>query len=371
MLWDYLMIYQHLKISIFILCSLSYVINAKEIPKFNFDKCIDFYLNTSKEFIDLNNKNNTIRAIHIGDGKYLAYSNEVIKNPKIIKYDVALGLYLFLDSKLDKKYTLSNITQYTIKNKQLIAINNKISKIGNIIFPQQSFLLPAIFSENIYENSVINDICYQFYGLSIGNNKFINKQYIDYFLSRSNGSGYSQIGLITNDNKNGVVIDNVNPLINLMLKKSSLITLNKGDLILRLNNNPILSSNKFEDSIALTKPNTTIKLEIKRGNSIFNVPLITKEKISNFMDKTSYLELIGISIDDNLLVTNDNPSFDFKKNDKVLKVNQIMVDSINEFNDVIDSVVNDNDKVLSILVLRDGFELFISIDLSKEIDAIF
>lgn len=358
------MIYRLLKSKIFFISifSLFCVVNANENYRLNFSKCIDFYLTTSKEFIDSNN-GRKIQAIHIGDGQYLAYSSSVINNKNIIRQDTNMGLYLFKDNVLDKKYDLVGINKYAY-TKQIIAINNSISIIGNITSAQKSFFNPAVFSDNVYENSVVSDICYQFYGLSNGGKGFIDKKYIDYFLNAKGIDGHSQIGLSSKDSKNGVVIESINPLLNLLLKNNLSIPFKKGDIVLKLNKREVESNFSFIDSIASIKPNTLITLEIMRNNKIFTIPLVTKQKLSKFNDTPSYLEFLGIYVDKDMIVKNDYPSFDFRQNDKILKINQNNVDSINTLNQAVLNAIDSN-KILSILVLRKGFELFITIDLNK------
>lgn len=334
------MIYRHLKIKIFY----TLILSVSCINALDFSKCKEFYINTSKEFAGKS-------AIHIGNGNYLAYSSIPLEDKSLVKKDDILGLYLFKDSPLKAKYILRNID----KSIPLTAINKNTITKGKILQKQQSFNNLAIFSKNINENSVISDICYQIYGISAGENRFIDKKYIDRFLQTKNAK-YSYIGVFVKDSKDGVVVSHTNPLVN--------TTINPSDIILSVNDKKIIDSNHFTDTVASISPDSNVKLEIKRGSKILQIHIKTLEQNTRFGVNPSFLEVFGLILDEDLVVRENLAKNDFKVGDKILRVNQIKIKTIEELNKSIKNVLMDTN-TLSFLIVRDDFELFITLTLQQ------
>lgn len=339
------MIFRHLKNKISFIGFFTLYLFVFNISLYgmNFDKCKAFYINNSKEF-------DNIRAFHIGNGKYLAYSKTIPKSKSLIKKDEILNLYIFKDEILKAKFDLTNLVD---SNTPIAGINkNEIIK-GKIISKQESFNNFAKFDKDLNPNSIISDICYQIYGLSIGGNSFIDEKYINKFLESKNPQ-YSYIGALVKDvkynKKNEVIVYEVNPLANNSLKI--------GDNIISINNKKIKNANDFIDTIAQIKPNSSIKINIERENNIFDISLKTLKRNTPFEDNPSFLESIGIILNDNLIILKNENNNNFKANDKILKINQIKVNSIKELNDAIIETLKINNK-LSFLIVRNNFEFFI------------
>ncbi|MDE6886243.1 MAG: PDZ domain-containing protein [Helicobacteraceae bacterium] len=318
----------------------------------NFSKCAEFYTKTSKQFIDLKNEN-TINAIHIGDGKYLAYSKHFFNNKNIIKYDEFMGLYLFKDKILNQKYDFRVIN----KSIQAVAINkNSITK-GKILKSQGSLKNLAVFSNIIEPNSIISDICYQAYGISTGSDRFIDKSYIDLFLKNKNSKEYSYIGIEAKDSKNGVVISKINPFITNLLQI--------GDILLSINGKKINSVDDFFNLESNLEINKIAYIDIKRGNKILKIPLIATKREIDFSVQDSFLQYFGIVLDNNLNIISDNKSERFKPNDKILRVNQMQVSTINELDSALAKIANEGAESFSILLNRNDFEFFITIPIDS------
>ncbi|WP_146744918.1 PDZ domain-containing protein [Helicobacter sp. 16-1353] len=329
------MICRHLKIKVFCV----FILTLGFVNALDFSKCREFYINNSKEFA------NTM-AIHIGNGNYLAYSSIPLDSKSLIKKDDFLGLYLFKDMELNGKFIFNNIH----KSIPVKAINKDSIINGEILQKQQSFNKLAIFSKNIDENSIISDICYQIYGISAGNNKFIDKKYIDIFLKAKN-IAYSYISIFVVDGKDGVIVSDTNPLIN--------TGINIGDIILKVNDKNIVDSNDFVDTITLLKPDSNVKITIKRDSKILTLEVKTIRRNVRFSDDVSFLEAFGIVLNKDLVVLKNIGKTYFKEGDRILRVNQIKVDSIQALNKAIATQKKDE---LSLLILRNKFELFITLN---------
>ncbi|RDU57349.1 hypothetical protein [Helicobacter sp. MIT 99-5507] len=328
-----MVIYRHLIISILLL-NIAFSLD--------FSKCEEYYLNASKDFSGIN-------ALHLGDGLYLAYSNKQIQNDKIIKSSPIFGLYLFKDEALAYKFDLKEI-----KNDiKVVAINKDSIVHGEILQKQNSIKDLAIFSKNMQQNSVISDICYQIYGISTNDNKFITKKYIDLFLQTSTNdiiSTYSYIGIEIN---NKLEISKINPLI---IKNIKI-----GDKIESINDKKIESSNDFFDEITILPPNTQIKIKINNISYLIK----TLPLNSSFDIQGTYLEALGIAINKDLVIINNPTNKNFKQGDRILNINKIRIKNINDIDSAIDSTLEDS---LNILVLRRNFEFFINIQKPLNID---
>ncbi len=339
--WSFLVVFRHLIIKIF---SLFFLVNIT--LGLDFSKCQEYYLKTSKTFSGIN-------AIHIGNGLYLAYSSKQVEDSKLIKSSPLIGLYLFKDEAINRKFDLLNIK----KNIKVVAINKNQIIQGKIIKKQTSIKNLAIFSNNMQENSIISDICYQIYGISTNGNRFIDKKYIDFFLSNNDLdstkyaiSAYSYIGIDVDKN---LVVSKVNPLI---IKNIKI-----GDKIKSINDNTLKTNDDFFDKVTIVKPNTQIKIKTDNSNFEINtLPLNTPFDIQN-----TYLEALGIAINKDLIITNNPPNSDFNNGDKILKINKMNIKNINDIDSAIDSTFRDD---LNILVLRRNFEFFINIKGFKNID---
>lgn len=333
--WSYLVIFRHLIIKICIL-----FLGVNVAFSLDFSKCQEYYLKASKEF-------GGIFALHLGNGLYLAYSSKQIKNDKLIKSSPLLGLYLFKDDALAYRFDLKEIQD----NIKVVAINKDSITYGKIQQKQNSIKSLAVFSKNMQENSIISDICYQVYGISTNDDKFISKKYIDLFLEASTkDTTYSYIGIETNNN---LKISKTNPLI---IKNIKI-----GDKIESISDKKIESSNDFFDKTTISPPNTKIKIRINNIDYLIEtLPLNTP-----FDMQSTYLEALGIVINKDLVIINNPVSNNFKQGDRILRINKIDIKNISDIDSAIDSTLKDS---LNILVSRDKFEFFINIQKPLNID---
>lgn len=356
--------------TIFILSTITAM--ANEYNYSSYSKCLEFYKLNSKQF---NNGSSMLEAIHIGDGKYIAYSSEPFTHKELIKKDEILGLYLFQGEIINSKYDIVKIN----KNIQTIAINSNDATLGKILKKQDSISNFAKFSTAIKPNSIISDICYQIYGISNGSDNFIDKTYIDRFLgyddinskevtninetniqynqNKKNMTGqatspvYSYLGIEVVHSKDGVKITSINPLLNTKLKI--------GDIIFNIDNKQITNIYDFNNISSNLKVDSIVEILVRRNDKIISANLNVKRRLTPFNKETSFMAAFGILLNPQLQIEEIYEENEFKQGDKILRINQIKVSNIDELNDAITKVVM-NGEDLSFLLNRDKFEFFIT-----------
>lgn len=239
----------------FALCALG-VANLATLNAYNFSKCKEFYLNTSQIFsleISANGAYSTkeIRAFHIGDGKYLAFVGEgidSITNENILFYDRFVGLALFSGKKMTPKYDLLPITK-SVQSLPLAGITSDSTIQGKIINTQKSLKNKAQFSRQIPPNAILSDICYQSYGISVGANQFIDKNYITRFLTEKGTRIYSDIGFEIETQKSALIVKSINPFVEFRFVRIVDSSTNQANLANRKNTDNPTESLRVGDEI--------------------------------------------------------------------------------------------------------------------------
>lgn len=359
----------------FALFGFALFIAPNALNAYNFSKCKEFYLNASQIFTLEGGKE--IRAIHIGDGKYLAYGGTSFSESKgkdLLKYDGFTGLMLFSGKKIVPKYDLIPITQ-SAKNMPLAAITDNTITQGKILRQQLSLKNKATFSRQIPQNAVISDICYQSYGLSAGSDKFIDIAYITRFLSENGVKIYSDIGFEIKAQKGALIISYVNPFVKFMLldsdsnqkstnlanQKSTNATdsLKIGDEIVAINDTMLKNENDFFDTAATLPLGKKATIRVKRGDRILNFAFLPMERVRGFDENGTMLDFFGIVIDDSLRVIRAPNASIFRANDRILRLNQIIVENKAELDLAILRVLREKWD-FSFLITRKDFEFFIT-----------
>ena len=351
------------------------------LEAYNFSKCKDFYLNVSQIFTLDGGKE--IRAFHIGDGKYLAYGGTSFSESKgkdLLKYDRFTGLMLFSGKKIVPKYDLIPITQ-SAKNMPLAAITDNVITQGKILRQQLSLKNKATFSRQIPQNAVISDICYQSYGLSAGSDKFIDIAYITRFLSENGVKIYSDIGFEIKAQKGALIVSYVNPFVkftlldsgvtqknatnqkgaNLVNQKSTNATdsLKIGDEIVAINDTTLKNENDFFDTAATLPLGKKATIRVKRGDKILNFAFLPMKRVRGFDENGTMLDFFGIVIDDSLRVIRAPNASIFRANDRILRLNQIIIENKTELDSAILRVLREKWD-FSFLITRKDFEFFIT-----------
>lgn len=319
-------------------------ITSGNLGAYNFSKCQEFYRNNSQEFAG-------VRAIHIGNGEYLAHSKTPLDSSAIIKKDELLGLYLFKGEAKKSHFHLVSINPQAAT----IAINAENLTQGKILQAQKSYIDYALFSHKIPPNSAIIDICYQFYGISVGDEKFVDKTYLTKFLrhkEREIVHGYISVGI--SESKNGVVITNLNPFF-----AKSYPNIAQGDIIESINGKKVRTKRDFIDAMFEIAPNSEIDIVVKRGNKSIKERVKSVEN-DDFGGNDTALSFLQIIVDNNLIVRKNLSAFDLRLGDRILRVNQIPVASPSDLNAAIMRALEEF-QYLSLLLSRDDFEFFLTI----------
>lgn len=364
MQWRFLVIYRRLNNNIFArfykicrICGKFIVfltLNGVILNAYNFEKCKEFYLNTSQTFTLQNGTQ--IRAIHIGDGKYLAFSKNI--SDDFMKYDTFLHLILFKGENINQKYDFIPPQKLAKNATNLVAITDSDIIKGNILQYSKSLKTSGIFSQKMPQNAVISDICYQAYGISIGEDRFIDSAYIERFLQDKDDKIYSDIGFSVKSLDNKIIANSINPFaVPTSANKNSLQI---GDEILFINGIKIRDENDFFDISSNLDLAQTATIVAKRNEVILTIHTKPFKRERAFDDRGTTLDFFGIIIDDNLIVQRVPPNRFFQKYDKILRLNQIKISNKFELDSAILQVL-ENEWDFSFLIRRNDFEFFLTI----------
>lgn len=322
---------------------------------YNFSKCNEFYFKTSQIF--MLPSGTTVRAIHIGEGKYLAFSKE--NSADSAKYDPLMELIIFKGKNLAQKYDLIPPKKILDSAPKLAAISENAIVQGQILRPQKSLKDFGRFSREIPQNSIISDICYQVYGISIGGDKFIDSAYLARFLERKH-SAYSDIAFSVS----GTKISSIN-IIAQKFAESSPNSQNLGDEILAINGKKIKDEYDFFDTTSTMDTVKLAQITLKRGDKILQIPARVFKKYMAFSQNGTALDILGIIVDDDLRIQSAPKNYKFfAKNDKILRLNQIKISNKTELDSALKKALSQG-RTLSFLVVRKNFEFFISLDIME------
>ena len=349
--WRFWVIYRRLSLRFCVLALLL----LSQASAYNFSKCSEFYFKTSQIF--MLPSGTTVRAIHIGEGKYLAFSKE--NSADSAKYDPFMELIIFKGKNLAQKYDLIPPKKILDSAPKLAAISENAIVKGNILSAQKSLKDFGKFSREIPQNSIISDICYQVYGISIGGDKFIDSAYLARFLERKH-SAYSDIAFSVS----GTKISSIN-IIAQKFAESSPNSQNLGDEILAINGKKIKDEYDFFDTTSTMDSAKLAQITLKRGDKILQIPARVFKKHRAFSQSGTALDILGIIVDDDLRIQSAPKKYKFfAKNDKILRLNQIKIRNKTELDSALKKALSQG-RTLSFLVVRKNFEFFISLDIME------
>lgn len=248
---------------------------------------------------------------------HIMYSPTTPRNVKILKADPFIGLYLISAPRTKQSYELLPLDARTLADKNLAFINaNTKVHTGHITKRQSGFIDYARFSAPTQPNSVLGNICYQIYGIGIGNQKFIEKKYIDRFLAQKTPY-YGDIGVRFASNK--AIVSILDPF--------SHNSFQVGDEILSINGTKPHNSNEAEWLISNLKKGSLAKVLIKRNGKTLQINAKVNQRYGGFLLKESFLERFGIHLDDNMVIQSINPALagrfsELRANDKIIWINK-------------------------------------------------
>lgn len=185
-------------------------LNAKKLPKLDAntfkagDKIPALIVRKGKKIVLKNEAGElvsfTAKKRDVTKTYALLFSKEEIEDKavlkKVIKKDLFIGLYL-LDLKgrykKSQSYDLLNLNDF-ILGQDIAGVTLGHMDSGRILKRQKGYIDYANFSGRVGVNGVVSDICYQIYGLGTGGAAFIEKPYIDRFISMKDAY-YGDIGI--------------------------------------------------------------------------------------------------------------------------------------------------------------------------------
>lgn len=234
----------------------------------------------------------------------IGFFKERPKNARIIKADPFVGLYAFspLDNKGEQTYIVREIDERAMKLNMASIAYNYVEQ-GIIIEPQKGYLQYARFTAPTRLNGVISNICYQIYGLGMGENLFIDGRYLFRFLEQKEPY-YGDIGIRlyppNSDNKT-LKIEFVDPFF-------PNVPFLKDDEILSINKHKFQDYYDFEWFVTNLPENSKAIVEIRRGESIEEFEVQVSRRYGGFLLPDRFFERLGITLDNNLTITSTNPS---------------------------------------------------------------
>jgi len=260
------------------------------------------------------------QAISIKNGKkqlHIMYAPIPPDNVKILKSDPFIGLYLVSLPTTKQSYDLLALDNRTLNDKNLAAISRNTTQKGSITKRQKGFVHFAHFSAKAPRNGVLGNICYQIYGLTVGNQHFIEKRYIDRFIAQKSPY-YGDLGIRFEINTKKVLL--VDPF----ATKNPFMP---DDEILSINGKTISSGTELEWEMSNLKKDSVAKVRIRRQSKILTLNAQVGQRYGGFLLRETFLERFGIVLDENMYILSIdlNRAGRFKQlreGDKILWINK-------------------------------------------------
>ncbi len=301
-----------------------------------------------------------------GGQYHLMYAPSAPSGVKILKADPFIGLYLISAPNTKQSYELLPLDSRTLNDKNLAFISADKANVGHITKRQNGFLDYARFSSATQRNGVLGNICYQIYGIGVGNGQFIEKKYIDRFLSQKTPY-YGDIGIRFSSSK--AIVGAIDPF--------SQNAFSPNDEIISINGSKIANANEAEWIISNLKKDSFAKVLIKRNGKTMQINAKVGQRYGGFLLGETFLERFGIHIDENMLIKSINPNqagrfAPLRVGDTILWINKhpIITESTNtarkifdRFRDLLSQTRFDErfDGEIQLLIMRNNLEIFIKL----------
>lgn len=310
-------------------------------------------------------------AISLKNGSkqvHILYSLVPPKNVKILKADPFIGLYLLDVPRTKQSYALLTLDKRTLNDKRLAFISSSPQvQTGHITKRQSGFLNYARFSTATSANGVLGNICYQIYGLGVGNGSFIEKKYIDRFLAQKSPY-YGDLGIRFEYNK--AIVKSIDPFIPQNPFKPQ-------DKILSINGTKVQSSDEAEWVMSNLKKDSLAQVTLLRNGKTLKVKVKVNQRYGGFLLKDTFLERFGIDIDNQMIIQSINLSKagrfnELRAGDRILWINKepIITQSTDTASKRFErlrfllSQTQFDDRFegkMQLLIVRDNLEIFIKV----------
>jgi len=307
--------------------------------------CRGGYSSCISKLLDSNSIIKNTLQIPVTATTRLVYSATKPKE-NILKSDPFLRLYLVKTDKYFKyPFKINNFLSFGVA-----VVDDFKSLEGKIIVPQNGLNHFAKFSEKVSVPSLLTNSCCALEGI-VTNKGIIQKDYIERFL-KTKDTRYSDIGIRLYDNKRQVKIKRTNPFIKNNPFKNN-------DIILSYDGKKVKRSSSLIKKILFSKIGSKHILKIKRDGKIIKIKVTTYERKGGGYKCDTFLETLGLYLDDNLKIIKINGFFSkygLNIGDKLLEINGIPITDIEDLGSNISSLKT----TASILFERKGFQFFIT-----------
>lgn len=286
---------------------------------YDFEICKKYYQVASKKI----EKTRVVLVEHGKEKFYVGFFATRPKGVKILKYDPFVGLYAFpLDSKDAQSYMIMPLDEKAL-TLNMADIGRRYAEKGIVIEPQKGYLNYARFSAQTIPNSVISNICYQIYGIGMGENLFIDSKYLMRFIEQKEAY-YGDIGIrlyppnkeVPNDVLKVEYVDPFFPNVPFL----------KNDEILSINNKKFKDYYDFEWFVSNLAENSSVVVKIRRGEKQESFSVKVSRRYGGFLLPDRFFERIGITLNNELVITEIDPAFQSLQQglvvgDKILWIN--------------------------------------------------
>ncbi|TLE14986.1 PDZ domain-containing protein [Helicobacter apodemus] len=299
-----------------------------------------------------------IESLNDKKSKLFLYSPRTTpKGYNILKHDPFVGMYLLESKKNLTPVTLREITPQILEE-EIASITPQDNISGKIQTLMQSPIDFATLNIPTFSNSLISTICDHIYGIGIGENKFIEKKYLERFL-KSDSIYYGDIGIRVFENSNDrVEVDIIDPF----FKNNPF---EYGDIIMMINGEAIGNVSDFHRVVFDLEQDSIIPVRIERNKAIINVEVEVDKRRGGLLLPEDFLGRIGIEISNNFTITSIAPDASngfeqLKVGDKILSVNKKNVPQ--GYDAIIRLLGEFPDQQQKWLVARDDFYFFLEVN---------
>lgn len=331
---------------------------------YDYSHCQKYFSLSSKKTAT----SNFISINHKGKQVHLMYSPTYPTGVIVKKADPFIGLYLVESKNTPKAYDLLQLDTRTLNDKNLAIISNNAIQKGSIIKRQNGFVDYARFSAPVARNGVLGNICYQIYGLGIGNDLFIEKKYIERFLNQSYPY-YGDIGIRFSHASKKPLVSLIDPF----LENNPFMP---NDEILSINNTNIKNTYDLEWIISNLKKDSLASVKLRRDGKILSIKARVGQRYGGFLLRESFLERFGIELDNDMrilkLSSKPHRFSELRIGDRLLWINKqpIITESTKttqqKFNNLarlLSKAKFDTqfDGLMQLLIMRDNLEIFVKL----------
>lgn len=267
---------------------------------YDYTSCQKYY----KAASDPKDKTRIINVEYNKEKFAIGFFKETPKDIEILKADPFIGLYAFRTKggKNEQTYIIRDIDERAMKlNMASIAYN--YSEAGIILEAQKGYLKYGRFTAPTQLNGVISNICYQIYGLGMGENLFMDSRYLLRFLEQKEPY-YGDIGIrlyAPNPEDKTLKVEFVDPFF-------PDVPFLKDDEILSINNHIFKDYYDFEWFVTNLPENSEADVKIRRGEAITEYKVKVSRRYGGFLLPDRFFERLGITLDNTLTITSTNPN---------------------------------------------------------------